>query len=199
MSELIAQGKKTLRKEYLAERKKITESDKAEWSDLVCRQLADLSEVSTAEYIGAYVTDGSEVDLTALIELALKNEQRVIVPRYNGSDVSGGYEMVLLTDPSTQLKLGHYNIPEPLPELPAVDLKKLDNVVWLVPGVVFDPQCGRLGRGKGIYDQLLKNNGGISIGIFFDCQRCDEVPMDSHDYRLNMIVTESSVYRTSLA
>ena len=71
------------------------------------------------------------------------------------------------------------------------------SALWLIPGVAFDEQCGRLGRGKGIYDRFLARAGGTAVGIFYDCQKTAALPMESHDRPLALIVTESALYRRS--
>jgi 5-formyltetrahydrofolate cyclo-ligase len=59
----------------------------------------------------------------------------------------------------------------------------------LVPGVAFDLQGRRLGRGKGYYDQLLGALHGTRCGVAFDQQVVDEIPMAPHDMTLHCILT----------
>jgi len=68
-------------------------------------------------------------------------------------------------------------------------------LIWLVPGVVFDSNGSRLGRGKGVYDRLLSKCSGIRIGIFYQCQENTAIPVEAHDCPLDMIVTENGVKR----
>ena len=66
-------------------------------------------------------------------------------------------------------------------------MNRLDLV--LVPGVAFDLQGRRLGRGRGFYDRLLADVDGIKCGIAFDEQMVNEVPAGPPDVRLNFILT----------
>ena len=68
-----------------------------------------------------------------------------------------------------------------------------EEVLWLVPGVVFAPDGGRIGRGGGFYDRLLARARGIFCGVFFDCQLEEAVPVESHDRLLHFLASESSV------
>lgn len=69
--------------------------------------------------------------------------------------------------------------------------------IWLVPGVVFDKQGNRIGRGKGFYDQFLKEASGLKVGICYECQLVETVPAESQDIAMDMIITEKGIYRFS--
>ena len=62
-----------------------------------------------------------------------------------------------------------------------------------MPGVAFDNNGGRMGYGGGFYDRYMskcsKNIQKISLA--YDFQILDNVPMDSHDTRVNSIITEN--------
>ena len=75
--------------------------------------------------------------------------------------------------------------------------------VFLLPLVSFDDEMNRVGYGKGYYDKSLneiskKRNDFITIGIAYSFQKCDNIPKDSHDFKLNYVFTErgiiSSIY-----
>jgi 5-formyltetrahydrofolate cyclo-ligase len=55
--------------------------------------------------------------------------------------------------------------------------------------MAFDLLGRRLGRGKGYYDQLLGVWHGTNCGVAFDEQIVDEIPLESHDVRMNCILT----------
>jgi 5-formyltetrahydrofolate cyclo-ligase len=56
-----------------------------------------------------------------------------------------------------------------------------------------DPGCARLGQGGGWYDRFLAavREDCTAIGVGFDAQVLDALPVESHDVRLDVIVTES--------
>ena len=74
----------------------------------------------------------------------------------------------------------------------------------LVPGVGFDRQGNRLGFGRGYYDRLLRplreeplsaeTKKTLLIGLAFECQLVDQLPIDPHDVAMDAIVTERAVY-----
>ena len=80
---------------------------------------------------------------------------------------------------------GGYAIPEPVGELFA-DWGKIDLI--LVPGVAFDKSGNRLGRGKGYYDKVLKQTGAYKLGVCFDFQLVERVPVEPHDVKMDRVV-----------
>lgn len=63
----------------------------------------------------------------------------------------------------------------------------------LVPGVAFDPNGNRLGRGGGYFDQYLKEVKGIKIGIAYEKQIVDSVPIEEHDIPMDYLITEERI------
>ena len=61
---------------------------------------------------------------------------------------------------------------------------------FLVPGVGFDLNGGRLGRGKGFYDRYLAEKNVLTIGIAWTQQIVEKIPVDQHDCHMDFIITE---------
>jgi 5,10-methenyltetrahydrofolate synthetase len=63
---------------------------------------------------------------------------------------------------------------------------------WLlIPGVGFDLQGSRLGRGKGFYDRFLQHSPAKKIGLAWSGQLVEEIPMEAHDCPMDFIITEN--------
>lgn len=90
---------------------------------------------------------------------------------------------------SHNMSIGHHGISEPDTEL--IYEGVIDLVI--VPGVAFDTQRNRLGRGKGYYDQFLLSNGPFKIGVCFDAQLLPIVPTHPHDIKMDRVVTPSFI------
>ena len=88
-----------------------------------------------------------------------------------------------------------YSIPEPVEGSEEVRISDIDLVV--VPGVAFDADGGRMGRGKGFYDRLLCGasdccqGGPYKVGVCFDFQMVDAVPREAHDMLMDAVVCET--------
>ena len=65
----------------------------------------------------------------------------------------------------------------------------------ITPGLGFDKSGNRLGRGGSYYDRFFSHPKlkAIKCGLAFSEQLIDEVPTDSHDVPLDMLVTDKEV------
>jgi len=61
----------------------------------------------------------------------------------------------------------------------------------LVPGMAFDSSKNRMGRGKGFYDKLLPNLNCSKIGICFDFQIIEKVPIGNFDVKMDLVISET--------
>jgi 5-formyltetrahydrofolate cyclo-ligase len=71
----------------------------------------------------------------------------------------------------------------------AVKSSEID--LWLIPGLAFSPDGIRLGRGGGYYDRLLAGTSGTKAGILYECQLMPDIPFESHDICMNILVMEN--------
>ena len=167
---------------------------------------------SRAETILGYAPLFGEFDVWPLLLEALREGKRVFLPRFlrekplkrpsarttllnqgvneRGLEDDGGrgrYVACEIKDPEKDLLIGRFGIREPETWCAEIDLNRLD--FTLVPGVAFDLQGRRLGRGKGFYDRMLAEVRGTTCGVAFDEQIVGEVPVEPHDTRVNCIVT----------
>jgi len=83
--------------------------------------------------------------------------------------------------------------------IPSNKNDKVSPDLVLVPGVVFNYQGKRIGRGKGFYDRCLPRLGSnLKIGICFDEQLIDKnIPVEEHDQSVDVIVTDLRVLELS--
>jgi 5-formyltetrahydrofolate cyclo-ligase len=90
---------------------------------------------------------------------------------------------------------GPYGIKQPdTKRTKEVDIKDIDLVV--VPGLAFDYQRNRLGRGGGFYDRFLKKLSPPTkrVGVAFDFQILERLPIHlAFDEKVDIVVSEHSV------
>ncbi len=88
---------------------------------------------------------------------------------------------------------GAYGILEPIPKkCYEVSLRSLTGV--FIPALAYDMNGVRLGRGKGYYDRVMSHFEGLKIGYVWDLQvQTEDLPRESHDLLVDLIVTESRV------
>jgi 5-formyltetrahydrofolate cyclo-ligase len=126
-----------------------------------------------------------EPDLWPLLEEALAGKKIAALPRSDSAN--NGYIAGRVQNLRAEIVTGQFGIREPCASCVEIPLNRLDLV--LIPGVGFDLQGRRLGRGRGFYDRLLADVDGIKCGIAFDEQVVNEIPAGPQDVRLNFILT----------
>lgn len=154
-----------------------------------------LPEYAVASTIMFYVDVGSEVRTRDILANVLKTDKKIVVPWCNSD---GELELFRLVS-MEELETGMFRIPEPreslrhLPEKQVV-VGELDLI--MVPGVGFDPRGARIGHGRGYYDKLLIHTRTDTslVGLAFECQMFDEIPVAGHDVFMDKIITEDRIY-----
>lgn len=189
-----ADERAALRKEVLAARDGLLPQTRTEKSRAIADRLRGLPDFARAACILFYVNFRSEVETLPLIGECLDRGKEICVPLTIMADHR--LEAYALGDPGLDLVPGYCNIPEPARGLSRVDPARIDVVI--VPGSVFDAGGGRLGYGGGYYDRFLANEAphALRIGIAFDLQVIDAVPVEPHDQRLHYLVTETRTIHT---
>ncbi len=187
----VAEAKARLRGEMRERLARLSPGDWTTASERVCQRVRDLDAWRGARWVGAYAAMSREIDVGPLMEEALARGMRVAVPGWD--EASGTYGFREVRDPGRDLIDGPHRARVPRGECEAVDPGRLDFV--LVPGIAFDGRGGRLGRGKGFYDRLLACSGGVTCGVGADEQWVPQVPVESHDVRLDWVLLPGRTVR----
>lgn len=78
---------------------------------------------------------------------------------------------------------------------PAADAEALVPDVMFCPLLGFSARGDRIGYGAGFYDRwLTANRPVLAIGLAWDCQLVEDLPLEPHDVPLDMIVTPTRIY-----
>ncbi len=126
----------------------------------------------------AYAAMADEVDVAALVTDALGQGKTLYLPV---SDDGGAYALARVDSLQRQLAPGRYGILEPTSDCPRAESLPA-RTLWLVPGLAFDPEGNRLGRGGGFYDRLLQRHPeGFRLGICRECQVLERIPRKPWD------------------
>lgn len=180
--------KSEIRAAMRARRKAVTPIARAAAGKELSRRLFSESRelsavISKKGPIAVYIASKDEIDLNDFITAALSFGCEIVAPRWNGVD----YELVRVSDLTTLVK-GPLDILEP----PAGSVVRPQDVrAWLIPGLAFTRDGGRLGYGGGWYDRLLKQAAARApkIGIAYGFQIVDALPTEPHDIRLTSVVS----------
>ncbi|HAQ64857.1 MAG TPA: 5-formyltetrahydrofolate cyclo-ligase [Bacteroidales bacterium] len=172
--------KKELRKTIRQLKQILTPEASETESKTVFNLVESLDEFKAAKCIMVYWAMKDELPTRKFIEKWFHKKQ-IILPSVDGNKLR--LKEFKGTDTLHQGDL--YAIPEPI----GPDFETPETIdLIIVPGVAFDPNNNRMGRGKAYYDELLSHLKCFRIGVGFRCQLIDEVPTDVHDIKMNIVV-----------
>lgn len=184
----ISEQKKMLRKEILARRAALTEPERERGKFLITERILGHQWYYLSDTVLGFVSYGSEICTTEILENALRDGKRVYVPRVEGQEMCF-YRIRSLTE----LQEGYKGIREPegTTERYVFEPEDADRCLLLMPGSVFDPYGNRLGYGGGFYDRFLADKEALrlrSIGIGFRCQQVENVPVEETDVKPYQVI-----------
>lgn len=170
--------------------RRIGATDRTPAASAAIRRLAALPEFARARTIAFYSAIGDEVPVEAAAAVSRARGDRTVYPLRTDA----GLEMVV-ADGGASLRPGPGGVLEPPLHAPRVRVGEVD--AFLVPGLLFDRSCRRLGRGGGHYDRMLKHarTDATAIGICYADRVLDELPEDCWDVAMDLVVTDQFVVR----
>lgn len=151
-------------------------------SACIIKRLLENPKVVEAHTILMYYSLPDEVDTHDAVLTLLKQGKTVLLPRVidnENMDIRqfGGEH---------DLAEGSFGIMEPNGEV-FQDYGSID--VAVIPGMAFDAQGNRLGRGKGYYDRFLSKVPDLyKIGVCFDFQNLPDIPVGEHDMKMDCVI-----------
>ncbi len=184
--------KDALRKQIREIKRQFTRQQLEELSLPIVARLRE--RLKDARTVVAYYPLPDEVDIRVLLDELVADGKTVFLPKVVDDETM---ELRRYTG-AQDLREGAFHIMEPIGEKygDAFDM-------ILVPGLAFDPQGHRLGRGRGYYDRFLRAQGDRNlvhsdctrflspcacIGVCFDFQKVAEVPVDAYDVAMDEVI-----------
>ena len=175
--------KKQVRELLAQKRRLLTKEEIAKQSTLIVDTLEQMPIFQSAKTILIYYPTHNEVDVLSLIKKHKKTKTFLFPVTHRSSMDACPYEG------NAKMHRGRYKIPEPTtaPFKGQIDL-------IIVPGVGFDKDGHRLGRGGGYYDKFIAsvNKKTTLIGVGYDFQLIEEVPANRRDKIMDYIVTPTA-------
>lgn len=186
-----ASQKGEIRARLLLQRRALSEKERRKRSEEISERFLALPDFRSARSIQFYLAAADEVQTERMIEEALRLRKRVAVPVIAPEKRALTFSELDSLRPE-RLEAGPFGIRQPRPEFrKEVALEEID--LWVLPGVAFDEGGGRLGFGAGYYDRLLHRARGTRIGLAYDFQVMDRLPVDHTDQAVDLIVTEKRI------
>ena len=186
------EDREALRQKILGARDGLSDKVRQAKSMSVMRNFWTLQGMQQWSTLFIYVNFRSEVETLELIKKCINRDIRVAVPLVDASAVR--MIPLLIKDPAQDLVPGYFNIPEPDPKK-SLRLEPGEIDAAIIPGSVFDIHGGRLGYGGGYYDRFLLTDAPQAkrIGLAFELQVVDKVPLKPHDQPLDILITEKRI------
>lgn len=177
----IDEEKARLRRLVKLRKHNMTEQEKRERSANLFNRLELMNEFVEAHTIMAYWAMPDEVQTCDFI-LKWYREKRIILPSVEGEHL----KLKLFTGTDAMVPGEGFGIPEPEGD----DFQHPEEIkLIIVPGIAFDHQNNRMGRGKAYYDNLLGKLPAYRVGVCFDFQYFGQIPAESHDLPMHRVLT----------
>jgi 5-formyltetrahydrofolate cyclo-ligase len=190
-------AKEKLRREMRARLRGVSPALHAEASLVICQMAANLPAFLKSRCVALFAPLPSEPDVHPLIEEAWAQGKRVVLPlmiKHGSTPELDWHEIASWDDVVVPGPLAPLGLREPDPlRCLRVPLAELDCV--FVPGVAFDHEGFRLGRGGGFYDRFLSLTPPAlpRIGLMFSLQKVPLIPREPHDQALRGVITEDGL------
>ncbi|XP_053572130.1 5-formyltetrahydrofolate cyclo-ligase [Bombina bombina] len=188
-------AKQALRADLKKRLSALSSEEKIRQSQAVTQKILSHSRYQTAQRVAIFLNMQDEIQTGDIIDDIFKQGKICFIPRYKPR--SNHMDMVRLSSVQEiqQLPMTSWNIRQPSEEdsrEEALSTGGLD--LMLVPGLGFDKEGHRLGRGKGYYDTFLEKYNQLHVGqpytiaLAFQEQLCESIPVSENDFAIDEII-----------
>ena len=190
--EEVQESKSDIRNRVVAVIQTLSEEELAEKTSRIEKRLFEFANFMEANISLLYMPQKYVVDTKKIIQRCFDYRKIVALPAFNTE--KHGMLPYKVDAFETDLTLGPRNIMEPDPErCKIIPIDRID--IAIIPGVALDEKGGRIGSGEGYYDRLI---GKLPIttrkvALALECQIVQQVPMESHDKFMDIIITEDRI------
>ncbi|MCR2834030.1 5-formyltetrahydrofolate cyclo-ligase [Parerythrobacter lacustris] len=186
------QDKMTLRREMRARRRDFVASLPEQVRGLILSRppQAVVDRLAGCRTIGFYHPVGDEAPAVGWARWFAEQGHRIALPRFD--DAHAPMEFALWTQPwdDSEIEPGPFRAMQP-----RADTEVVQPDAVIVPLLAFTESGHRLGQGGGHYDRWLEAHGPVTaIGLAWDVQVVDSIPLETHDMRLDGVVTPTRIY-----
>ncbi len=174
--------KSEIREEILRRKQQYSRQQRDELSSPIMDKLLAHPRIAEAQTILMYYSLPDEVNTHQTVDQLLGMGKRVLLPVV----VDAENLEIRCYESNNDLREGAFHIMEPIGR-PFTDFASLE--IGVIPGMGFDAQGHRLGRGKGYYDRLLAQLPHMyKLGVCFDFQKVEQIPVTQFDITMDEIL-----------
>lgn len=173
----------------IEKRNALSRSEIKALSSKICSKILDIPAVKDSKSVGIYLSFRNEVVVDTLLAALSAKGKKVFVPVVS---LEGKLKFARLYS-HKETVLGIRGTREPKDKR-FVKISELDALV--IPGLAFDLDGFRVGWGEGYYDRFLFHNKKcVKIGAAYDFQIVKKIEHESHDIKMDFVVTEKRTLR----
>lgn len=190
--EAVKEKKTAIRKNISKRLSELSKSELSEKTESIENRLFEFANFMEAKIILLYINNNNEVNTKQIIKRSLKLGKIVIFPslRTKGNKIT----LMKINDIARDLKIGPTGLLEPdAAKCKKVPLKCID--IAIIPVLAMDEKGNRIGSGDGYYDRLIPKLPitARKVGIAFEDQIMKQVPTESHDKHVDIIITDKRI------
>ena len=174
--------KAELRKKILQEMKALSQEQKQAMDQALTERFLNHPFYQEAKTIATYLSFPHEFQTQELIERALKDDKKVLIPK---TYPKGRMEFVVYHP--QQLVKTSFGLLEPQGDLEVVEPSQIDLIH--VPGLAFTTEGYRIGYGGGYYDRYLEHFAGQSLSTIYPCQ-IQDFNSEDHDIAVQEVLID---------
>ncbi|MBQ7984016.1 MAG: 5-formyltetrahydrofolate cyclo-ligase [Bacteroidales bacterium] len=178
----IKEQKKELRRQIRKLKSLLTKEEKEILSAKIFEKLEQCNEFVSSHCVLMYWSMDDEVCTHGFVNKWYKDKV-ILLPCVEGDDLV----LKQFKGEENMTEGEQFAIPEPKGE----EFTRTDEIdLMIIPGMAFDMQKNRMGRGRGFYDRLLQTCNCTKIAVGFDCQMTQSVPVEPFDVKMDKIITD---------
>ena len=189
----IRKHKIDIRKQYLARRASLSPEARAKRDGKICANILSAATYRYADVVLLYYPVKNEVDILPVFRAAIAAGKKVAFPRCQAEDRSMTYYFVTS---EADFEEGAYGLVEPKLTCEAFVPEHVqgENVICIVPAVVYDQRGYRVGYGGGYYDRFFGKYKFASMGVVYDDFILKSVPHGRFDIAVDAVISERGFY-----
>jgi len=191
----LKQTKSKIRKDMITALESLSENEIALKTRKIENRLFDFANFVEANITMLYISCPGEVTSRNIITYCLDYKKIIVLPAFDAQKFR--IRLFKIDNIEKDLKPGSRGMLEPdTARCKPVPVECLD--IAIIPGIAFDEKGGRIGSGEGYYDRFIPKLPITTrkVSIAFEDQIIPQVPMESHDKHVDIIITnERTIYK----
>lgn len=171
---------------------KISDKDLSKRTKVIEKSLFELANFLESSIALLYVGKEGEVSTKGILERCIELNKIIVLPAFDIE--KHNMKLMKVDNLEADLIPGKRGVLEPdINRCKIVPIESID--IAIIPGLAFDEKGGRLGTGEGYYDRFIPklSNTTRKVSLALDEQIIQQVPMESHDKHVDIIITDERI------